>query len=93
MGVAIVLGGPWQDRGLGPEALSLMIRHLIAARGIRRFTVDPASANSRAIRAYAALGFRAIGIARESEPAPGGEWRDCQLMDLLAREFADRGDG
>jgi aminoglycoside 6'-N-acetyltransferase len=93
MGLAIVLGDAWQDHGFGPEALSVLISQLIASRGIRRFTVDPARANVRAIRAYESLGFRAIGVARESEPAPGGTWRDCLLMDLLAREFIDRRDG
>ncbi|MHB1324565.1 MAG: GNAT family N-acetyltransferase [Coriobacteriia bacterium] len=92
MGLAIVFGDAWQDQGYGPEALSVVIAHLIS-RGIRRFTVDPAGANSRAIRAYESLGFRTIGVARQSEPAPDGVWRDCLLMDLLSHEFIDRRHG
>ncbi|MDY0341924.1 MAG: GNAT family protein [Coriobacteriia bacterium] len=90
LGLAIMLGDAWQDRGLGPETLSVLIAHLIGTRGVRRFVVDPAAANLRAIRAYESLGFKRIGVARQSEPAPDGSWRDCLLMDLLATEFHGR---
>jgi len=93
VGVAIVLGDAWQGRGLGPEALSVVIAHVIRERGVRRFTVDPAVANSRAIHAYEELGFRCVGVMRQSEPAPDGAWRDCMLMDLLAPEFVDHSVG
>jgi hypothetical protein len=63
---------------------------LIEARGVRRFVVDPAAANLRAIRAYESIGFKRIGVARQSEPAPDGSWRDCLLMDLPAAEFQGR---
>ncbi|MGB4580286.1 MAG: GNAT family protein [Coriobacteriia bacterium] len=90
LGLAILLGDSWQNQGLGPEALSVLIAHLIEARGVRRFVVDPAAANLRAIRAYEFLGFKRIGVARQSESAPDGSWRDCLLMDLLAIEFRGR---
>jgi len=90
VGVAIVLGDMWQNRGLGPDALSALISHVIRERGGHRFSVDPAAANLRAIRAYEQLGFRCIGVMRQRGPAPGGGWRDCMLMDLLASEFIDR---
>jgi aminoglycoside 6'-N-acetyltransferase len=90
VGLAVALGDAWQNRGLGPEALSVLIAHVIGARAVHRFTVDPATANVRAIRAYEKLGFRRVGVMRQSEPAPGGAWRDCMLMDLLASEFIDR---
>jgi aminoglycoside 6'-N-acetyltransferase len=90
VGLAIALGDSWQDRGLGPEALSVLIASAIRSRGVHRFTVDPAADNARAIRAYEKLGFRRVGVMRQSEPAPGGIWRDCMLMDLLALEFIDR---
>ena len=90
VGLAVALGDAWQDRGLGPEALSVLIAHIIDERAVHRFTVDPAAANARAIRAYEKLGFRRVGVMRQNEPAPGGEWRDCMLMDLLASEFIDR---
>jgi aminoglycoside 6'-N-acetyltransferase len=88
--IDIILAGPYQDRGLGTEALRLVITWLIDVRGHRRLTIDPAAANARAIRAYEAVGFRPVGIMREVELGIDGAWHDGLLMDLLAREF-DRG--
>jgi aminoglycoside 6'-N-acetyltransferase len=75
-----------QGRGLGPEALRLVIRHFIA-RGHHRFTIDPAAANDHAIRAYARLGFRPVGVMRRYERGADGTWHDGLLMDLLADEL------
>lgn len=75
-------------RGYGQEALRLAIRHFIS-RGHHRFTIDPAAENERAIRSYAALGFKPVGILRAYERAPDGMWRDGLLMDLLASEFVE----
>ena len=45
--------------GLGGDAIRTLARHLIDEYGHHRFTIDPAAANSAAIRAYAKVGFRA----------------------------------
>ncbi|HAM44987.1 MAG: GNAT family N-acetyltransferase [Coriobacteriia bacterium] len=90
VGLAVALGDSWQEHGLGPEALSLVIAHIASERGVHRFTIDPAAENTRAIRAYEKLGFRRVGIMRQSEVAPDGSWRDCMLMDLLIGEFVDQ---
>lgn len=84
----IVLAPPHQDRGLGPEALRTVIGWLVADRGHHRFTIDPALANERAIRAYTAVGFRPVGVLRAYERGPDGTWHDNLLMDLLAGEVA-----
>ena len=76
-----------QGRGLGPEAMRLVIEYMIETRGHHRFSIDPAVANERAIRAYAAVGFRPVGVMRQYEQAPDGTWRDGLLMDLLAAEY------
>ena len=81
------LAAAHQGRGLGPEAMRLVIDHMIDARGHHRFSIDPAVANERAIRAYAAVGFRPVGVMRQYEQAPDGSWRDGLLMDLLAEEY------
>jgi aminoglycoside 6'-N-acetyltransferase len=72
--------------GYGREALRLAIRHF-AERGHHRFTIDPAADNERAIRSYAAVGFRPVGVLRQAERVPDGTWRDGLLMDLLAPEL------
>lgn len=85
--IDIALAADVIGRGYGSEALSLMVRRLIA-RGHRRFQIDPAADNERAIRAYATVGFRPVGILREQERTPDGTWRDALLMDLLASDLA-----
>lgn len=72
-----------QGRGLGPEALQLAIRHQVA-RGHHRFVIDPAADNARAVRAYARVGFRPVGVMRQYEVLPDGSRRDGLLMELLA---------
>ncbi len=86
-GLDIALAPAFQARGLGPEALRLAIDWLAAARGHHRFTIDPAAHNDRAIRAYAAVGFRPVGIMRRYERGHDLEWHDGLLMDLLADEL------
>jgi aminoglycoside 6'-N-acetyltransferase len=83
----IVLGPGHQDRGLGSEALRAAIGWLAGERGHHRFTIDPALANARAIRAYEAVGFRRVGVLRSYERGPDGAWRDGLLLDLLADEL------
>ena len=60
----IALAPPYQDRGLGPEALRTAIRWLAEERGHHRFTIDPALAER----------------ARDSAPTPrsaSGGWGSC----------------
>ena len=67
--------------------MRLVIAHLIAERGHHRFTIDPALANERAIRAYEAVGFRRVGVMRRYERGLDGTWHDSLLMDLLVDEI------
>jgi aminoglycoside 6'-N-acetyltransferase len=69
--------------GYGRRALRLAIEHFVA-RGHHRFTIDPDLENERAIRSYAAVGFKPVGVLRSygRDPAGGG-WRDGLLMDLI----------
>jgi aminoglycoside 6'-N-acetyltransferase len=83
----IAIRADLHGRGLGRESLHVVIEHLIHERGHHRFTIDPATENERAIRSYAGLGFRPVGVMRRSERAPDGRWRDGLLMDLLAEEL------
>jgi aminoglycoside 6'-N-acetyltransferase len=83
----IALAPPYQDDGLGPEALRTAISWLAEERGHHRFTIDPALENERAIRAYSKVGFRPVGIMRSAERFADGRWHDSLLMDLLAAEL------
>jgi aminoglycoside 6'-N-acetyltransferase len=77
-----------QGRGFGPDAIRTISRYLIADRGHHRLTIDPNAANENAIRAYAKVGFRPVGVMRSYERNVDGTWHDNLLMDLLAGELA-----
>jgi aminoglycoside 6'-N-acetyltransferase len=82
--VDVFLGAAYQGRGLGAEALALVLDHLRGARGHHRVTLYTAPANERAIRTYERLGFRRVGVLRKSQrSAITGEWEDELLMELV----------
>ena len=74
-------------RGVGTDAVRTFARHLIDDHGHHRITIDPAADNAAAIRCYSKVGFRPVGIQRQSERGSDGTWHDGLLMDLLADEL------
>jgi aminoglycoside 6'-N-acetyltransferase len=83
----VMLVPRFQGQGLGSEALRVVIRWLSGERGHHRFTIDPALANERAIRAYRAVGFKDVGVMRKYDRNPDGVWEDALLLDLLIEEL------
>lgn len=90
-GIDLFLATGSQGRGLGPDAIRTLAAHLIDERGHHRLTIDPVAANERAIRAYAKVGFRPVGVMRAYQRMPDGGWEDGLLMELLADELARDG--
>jgi aminoglycoside 6'-N-acetyltransferase len=88
-GIDLFLSEDVHGQGLGTDAVRTMARHLVDDRGHHRLTIDPAADNAAAIRAYEKVGFRPVGVMREYERLPGGEWHDGLLMDLLADELTE----
>lgn len=86
-GLDIAVDPSWHGRGVGPDAIRTLARHLLEVRGHHRLTIDPAATNERAIAAYAKVGFRPVGILRRYERGPDGTFHDGLLMDLLAGEL------
>jgi aminoglycoside 6'-N-acetyltransferase len=86
-GLDVSLGAAWQGRGLGGEAIGLLVRHLVEDRGHHRLTIDPAADNEAAIRCYERVGFRRVGVMRQYERGDDGTWHDGLLLDLLADEW------
>ena len=71
-------------RGLGTEAVRLVVRHLIDERGHHRITIDPAAANAAAIRSYQKVGFQPVGVLRAYQRNHRGSgWLDGLLMELV----------
>ncbi len=86
-GIDLFVDPALHGRGYGSEAVRRVVRLLIDERGHHRITIDPATANVAAIRAYEKAGFKPVGVMRQSERDVGGEgWHDSLLMELLAGE-------
>ncbi|MEV6300531.1 GNAT family protein [Actinoplanes sp. NPDC051861] len=86
-GIDIYLDPAVHGRGLGSDAVRTLARHLIDEVGHHRLVIDPAADNHAAIRCYAKVGFRPVGVMRSYERGPDGTWHDGLLMDLLAHEL------
>jgi aminoglycoside 6'-N-acetyltransferase len=86
--IDIFLTTALHSRGLGRDAVRTLARYLIGERGHHRITMDPAVGNERAIRSYAAVGFRPVGVMRQYERVQDGTYRDALLMELIAEDFS-----
>lgn len=82
--VDILVGADHQGRGLGTEAMRLIVRHLVEDRDHHRITLSTAVDNARAIHVYEKVGFRPVGVTRKSDlDERTGEWRDELLMEYV----------
>ena len=82
--IDIFLGAEYQGRGLGREAMKLLMDYLITVRGHHRLTIDPATSNQRAVRCYAAMGFREVGKLRAYQLMDDGTRLEGTLMEYIA---------
>ena len=86
-GIDVFVDPQLHGRGIGSEAVAQVVRLLFDERGHHRITIDPAVANTAAIRAYEKVGFKRVGVMHEAErDVDGGGWHDALLMELLDRE-------
>lgn len=74
-------------RGLGTEAIRLVLRHAFGTLGMHRVALVVLDFNDRAIAAYHGCGFVEEGRERESCWVDG-RWHDDVVMGVLDREFA-----
>jgi aminoglycoside 6'-N-acetyltransferase len=87
--IDVFLDPALHGRGVGTEALRLLVRHLIDDRGHHRLTIDPATGNAAAIRSYEKAGFRPVGVMRRYERDVDGDgWHDGLLMELVVERRA-----
>lgn len=86
-GIDLFLDPAAHGKGLGTDAVRTLARHLIDDLDYHRLVIDPAADNTTAIRCYAKVGFRPVGIMRQYERGPDGTWHDGLLMDLLAGDL------
>jgi RimJ/RimL family protein N-acetyltransferase len=72
-------------RGLGTEAIGLVVNHAFGTMGLHRLAVRVLAFNERAVRAYQRCGFRVEGREREAALIDGA-WHDDLIMGLLASD-------
>lgn len=88
-GFRIDLVEKYRGRGLGPEAIELMLRHLFEEVGVHRVGLEVYAFNPRAQRSYEKCGFVVEGRVRESL-LWDGERVDTILMGLLKADWLAR---
>jgi len=82
----IALTAAGQDRGLGTEALRLIVGYGFERLGLHRISLQVLAFNPRARRAYERAGFVVEGIQRDAVLYDGA-WVDYVLMSVLAPEW------
>jgi RimJ/RimL family protein N-acetyltransferase len=79
--VGIGIGDPllW-GKGLGREALGLLVKHLVDDLGVHRVSLSVLAFNDRAIASYKAAGFEVEGIERDGVMTDRGFFADDVKM-------------
>jgi RimJ/RimL family protein N-acetyltransferase len=79
--VGIGIGEPalW-GKGLGREALGLLVKHLVDDLGVHRVSLSVLAYNDRAIASYKAAGFEVEGIERDGVMTDKGYFADDVKM-------------
>jgi RimJ/RimL family protein N-acetyltransferase len=81
-----LIGPAGRNRGLGTEAVRLIVGYGFEQLGLHRISLQVYAFNPRARRAYEKAGFVAEGVLRE-ELRYGDEWIDATMMSILAPEW------
>lgn len=71
-----------RDRGLGTEAVRLLVAHAFGELGLHRVGLQVFATNARAIRAYEKAGFRREGLLRQAACIDGARL-DVVCMGVL----------
>jgi RimJ/RimL family protein N-acetyltransferase len=87
--LAILIGPPYQRRGLGSDAIRILLRYGFDELGLHRIQLSVNGYNTAAIAAYAKAGFVEEGRRRDAVFRHGA-WHDDVQMGILAREWTDR---
>ena len=83
IGIGIGERSLW-GKGIGTEALRLMVEHLIGDRGLHRIRLHVAATNDRAIASYKKAGFELEGVERDGVRGGDGIFHDMAVMGLIA---------
>lgn len=83
--ISIGIGDPtlW-SKGLGRDALTALVGHLVDDLGVHRVTLGVLAFNDRAIASYKACGFEVEGIERDAVVTDQGTYADDVRMAFVA---------
>ncbi len=87
--LGIVIGHEHRGRGLGTDALRVLLRLAFSELGLHRVELRTWAYNDVALAAYRRVGFTEEGRRREVA-FHAGHWHDEVLMSVLDREWAGR---
>jgi RimJ/RimL family protein N-acetyltransferase len=79
VGIGIGESALW-SRGLGRDALRLLVQHLVDDLGVHRVSLHVLAFNDRAIASYKACGFEVEGIERDAVMTDRGQYADDVVM-------------
>ena len=82
-----LIGPAGRDRGLGTEAVRLIVGYGFEQLGLHRISLEVFAFNPRARRVYEKVGFVAEGTLRQVL-RDGDQWVDATVMSILAPEWA-----
>jgi len=83
VGIGIGEKALW-SKGLGREALNLLVRHLVDDVGAHRISLHVLAFNDRAINSYKACGFEVEGIEKDAVMTDRGYFADDVAMAFIA---------
>ena len=83
VGIGIGEKALW-SKGLGREALNLLVRHLVDDLGAHRISLHVLAFNDRAINSYKACGFEVEGIEKDAVMTDRGYFADDVAMAFIA---------
>lgn len=84
--LGVMIGAPYQGRGLGTDAVRAMVDYGFTDLGLHRIQLSVNGDNPAAIAAYRKAGFVEEGRLRETF-FRGGRWHDSVKMGILDREY------
>jgi len=73
-------------KGLGTDALKILIEHLFNSFDINKIVISARANNPRAIKAYQKVGFKKEGLLREEDYFKD-KFIDCIRFGLLRKDF------
>ncbi len=84
----ILIGRLGRDRGLGSEAIRLMVDHAFRSTDLNRIELEVYAFNPRALHVYQRAGFVVEGRRREALSFDGA-YVDAIVMSMLRREWSE----